>query len=66
MLDAFSLKRESKLPLESSRVPLFLPGLTLLESIVGILGVNRFYITPRDLRWGVILSKGMFDTDGLL
>jgi len=66
VLDTFALKREHRLPLESSRVPLFLPGLTLLESILKTMGRTGFFITPRDLRWGVVVSKGIFDTDELL
>jgi len=66
VLDTFALKREYRLPIESSRVPLFLPGLTLLESILKIIGGTRLFITPRDLRWGVVVSKGTFDTDELL
>ncbi|MBN2072124.1 MAG: hypothetical protein JW814_11775 [Candidatus Krumholzibacteriota bacterium] len=47
------------LPLEMERIKLMIPGLILIEAITGSLGIERYFVVTRDLRWGVILSGGI-------
>ena len=37
---------------------MLLPGVCLLRSLVEALGVMRFRVTARDLRWGIVLGAG--------
>ncbi|MDZ7860251.1 MAG: hypothetical protein U5O15_06235 [Candidatus Krumholzibacteriota bacterium] len=49
------------LPVTLERARLLIPGLVLLNSIISHLGVNEISVTPRDLRWGVLISGGVFE-----
>jgi len=49
------------LPVTLERARLLIPGLVLLNSIISHLGVNEISVTPRDLRWGVLISGGIFE-----
>lgn len=48
-----------RLPLARERIDLILPGVVLVISLMGWLGVDSFRAVARDLRWGVVLSEGV-------
>ena len=48
--------RKRALPLGQERVRLLLPGIVLLGECAVRLGVTRFLVTARDLRWGALAA----------
>jgi exopolyphosphatase/guanosine-5'-triphosphate,3'-diphosphate pyrophosphatase len=50
--------RERRLPLEAGRIGLFPAGLILIDAVLAAAGIERFRVTARDLRWGVVLTGG--------
>jgi len=62
----YSSSKELLLPVDRARRFLLLPGLILFEAILNTLDIDRMSVTPRDLRWGAVLSGGRFDKGELL
>ncbi len=61
-MDRLSLRELYRfLPVTEQRARLLIPGLHLLTSIISSLGVSKIRVTPRDLRWGVLISGGKFE-----
>ncbi len=48
---------ERRLPLEPERVRLLLPGLAFMASLLRAMRVSGFFVTGRDLRWGVVTAE---------
>ena len=55
----FRSGRERMLLLSPERIRLLLPGLAILQGTARALRTEKFKITARDLRWGVVLGDGI-------
>ncbi len=55
----FRSGRERMLLLSPERIRLLLPGLAIVQGTARALRAENFKITPRDLRWGVVLGDGI-------
>lgn len=63
LLSLYRTGRDRALPLDGSRRKLLLPGLILFEALLKALAISSFRVTSRDLRWGIVLSGGLFTED---
>ena len=60
---AFESGRERIFPLEAERMDLLLPGLALMNGVLGLIPADTFHVVARDLRWAVIAREnGRIDT----
>ena len=57
----FHSGRERTIPLSPERIRLLLPGLAIVQGTARALRTEKFKITARGLRWGVVLGNGTIE-----
>ncbi len=56
--EALCMGRARNIPVPPQRAGLLMPGILMLETLLDLLGADSTMVTPRDLRWGVLMRGG--------